>query len=295
MLKFITGIFMSIDPIGDDEEDNPEERLINDVQLAAGPFMKHQHALTQLKAKCPPGKWRRKYDATMALPATMEALHGTDGQSGPAEQQLLYLQDILVDTPDDEKPVEMGNFDTGDNGVWQTFCRGFRQSTTAAPWYDLHAQFYRHKDMVQGANESVGTFIDAKFRKLNQSWISSGLPPRDQSLDANVFFAGIGAYLRSALIDKFPDCCRPQNSPNWSFADITGHAISIERSAKFQQEKLDRKAAQRVHAITHDIDNDNDNDNGHHAASPRREKFQHGSASLLSRTSTMRTSRNILQ
>ena len=78
MLKLITGIFLSIDPIGDDEDDNPGQRLIHDVQLAAGPFMTHQHALTQLRSKCPPGKWRRKYNATMDLTASMEALYSAD-------------------------------------------------------------------------------------------------------------------------------------------------------------------------------------------------------------------------
>merc|ERR1712137_1050617 len=93
----------------------------------------------------------------------------------------------------DSASVNMGNFDNGNGGVWQPFCQGCRKSTTTTLWYDVHSQFYRRRNMGQGANESVGTFIGAKF----------------------------------------------------------------------QQEKLARKAAQRVHDFIHenDIDNDNDNDN----------------------------------
>merc|ERR1712137_1459856 len=94
----------------------------------------------------------------------------------------------------DNASVNMGNFANGNGGVWQPFCQGCRKSTTTTLWYDVHSQFYRRRNMGQGANESVGTFIGAKF----------------------------------------------------------------------QQEKLARKAAQRVHDFIHENDNDNDdnNDNG---------------------------------
>merc|ERR1712137_1219747 len=72
-----------------------------------------------------------------------------------------------------------------------TVCQGCRESTTTTLWYDVHSQFYRSRNMGQGANESVGTFIGAKF----------------------------------------------------------------------QQEKLARKAAQCVHGFIHENDNDNDDNN----------------------------------
>merc|ERR1712137_1043978 len=65
----------------------------------------------------------------------------------------------------DSASVNMGNFDNGNGGVWQPFCQGCRKSTTTTLWYDVHSQFYRRRNMGQGANESVGTFIGAKFQQ----------------------------------------------------------------------------------------------------------------------------------